>query len=601
MRGKGHQRAAEKAFQRWRQLHVDDLFNGRLLPTPLHATLRLPIFIAASSASSASPSTCDTPPPAAIVLHLSTNHRAVADWWGTEYDDAFLHVGPRTREGLDRVEADDAGGSSDGTPSIIASARVSAHVGPPAAPLGYPAYLAAEAKQWTEGVLRGETYAYDYAYADGPGGFALAPPPPPAPYLPPVRWLRQPLLDGFVAQRLTAHTGVTTGALIDARRSGAALCRQLPPFNLSPFYASSELLDRWCVFGEASALLPTSAAGPVPVSALSGPSTAAGHHRRAAELALSAAILPNYNAAWLNGAVVSSPRTGKCVVIVGPRSSGKTTLALHCVAPATAESHPRSHHHRYPTSNTVSNNTSHGGDDVQLRLTAAEHFLIGAGTPVQRMLRPHMPPNSDLPPHVFLCALPHRVKVGIGAVLGTLHPNPSLAAATTLPAFLRTDAGLRTFLANTDRVLWEMSMHYHVSLRDVCSSSSSSSNEASSPWQPAGVSALAGVVMLDWSVDELARAAPTPAHTRVRRVPLHAGGLPELLTRGRDYLFRGHYLVRSVYDEAVDGPARLADLFAQEWAARPPATGDAAPSLHCVEGSVNFSAATQLVRRLLAA
>ncbi|KPI83923.1 hypothetical protein ABL78_7041 [Leptomonas seymouri] len=578
MRGEGRQRVAQRAFKQWRKLHFDHLFDSRHLSSPLHATLRLPVTTTGAATPSTPPSTSALPS-AAIDLQLSTNHRAVVEWWHTEYG-TFLSATPNCREESTPVE----GADISVAPPVIASSRVVAHVGPPAAPFGYPAYISAEAEQWTAGVLRGE--AYSYQHADVVNGLAFAPPPPAdAPYLQPVRWIQQPLLDGFVAQRLTAHAGVTTGALLDARRSAAALGRQLPPFDLSPFYASHELLDRWCIFGEPSALLPsttTAAAGPTPVSSVKS-ADAAGHHRRAAELALAAAVLPSYKATWLNGAVVSNKSTRKCVLIVGPRSSGKTTLALHCIAPTSAA----------PTANNSGSGVSGGEGDAHVQLTAAEHFFLGAGTPVQRMLHAPPPTNPDVAPQVFICALPHRVKVGIGAVLGTLRPNPALAATTALPGFLRTDADLRAFLTNTDRGIWEMSMHYHVALHDLCS------RGAPSPWQPAGINALAGVVMLSWNTDELASTAPVPVRTRVRHLPLHAGGLQELLTRGRDYLFHGHYLLRSVYDEAVEGPARLAGLLDEEWAAHPPAA--AAPALHCVEGSVNFDAATQLVRRLLAA
>ncbi|KAL7697178.1 hypothetical protein NQL31_000143 [Lotmaria passim] len=579
MRGKGYRRAAEKAFKQWRKLRFDALVDSRLMPTPLHATLRLPI-----PAAPAHPSTPATSSPTATIdLHLSTNHPTVAEWWAAEYG-PFLHArsGWKPSEtsagATNHAEANEAEARHASVP-IVASTRVATHVGPPAAPLGYPPYLASEAQQWTAGVMRGEAYAY--AHAAGSGGGAAPPPPAGSPYLAPVRWLEQPLLDGVVAQRLTAHTGVTTAALLDARRDGASLGRPLPPFDLSPFYATGDLLDRWCLFGEPSVLLPATA--PASSAAEGGPSSpakddaaAAAHHRRVAELALAAAVLPNYDATWLNGAVVVNLQTGKCVLVVGPRRSGKTTLALHCVAasPAGSQSHPR------------------------LCLAAAEHFFLGAGTPVRHMLHQSSPPSAS--PLAFICALPHRVRVGIGAVLGTLRPNPALtAAAAPLPPFLRSDAGLRAFLANSDQAIWEMSLHYRVSLQRVCGSAPSTPP----PWQPAGVHALAGVVLLDWEVAQLARTTPVPLHTRVRRLPLHAGGAAELVARGRDYLFRDHHLVRSVYaDAAADGPARLTSFFAQEWAARPLAVDDAtAPSLHCVEGSVDFDVATQLVQRLLTA
>lgn len=554
MRGRGHRRLAANAFQRWGKLHYDALVNSRVMPTPMHATLRLPV--ANTFADTAA---------AAMHLRLSTNHRAVAEWWQDEYGD-FL-----------RADDDDAAATgtstSDDAAAVIAASSLAAHVGPPAAPLGYPAYIAEEAQQWTAGVLRGEAYAYTHAM-DGSSGWVTPPPPPQGTsYLSPVRWIQQPLLDGVVAQRLTAHAGVTTEAMLEAHRTATSLGRQLPPFDLSPFYAASGLLDRWCLFGESSSLLPlwsTAAAAAGPATMAADARDPAEHHRRAAELALAAAVLPNYNAAWLNGAVVSDGRTRRSVLIVGPRSSGKTTLALHCVAPQ-------------------ADNEAGSDGAAELRLAAAEHFFVGSGSPVTRMT--NAPPTADSAPSVFISALPHRIRVGIGAVLGTLRPNPALAAAAMLPPFLQTDAGLRALLANPDGVLWRMSMHYDLRLQDICG--------CATAWQPAGVTALSGVVLLDWDVGELAAAAaPVAMRTHIRRLPLHVGGLEELLTRGRDYLFRGHHLLRSTYDGATEGPARLSQLLSEEWATNPPTT-NAAPSLHCIEGSVNFDAATQLVRRLL--
>lgn len=583
MRGKGHKRAAEKAFKQWQKLHFNTLCNARVMPAPLHATLRLPVFAGSTSAPPATPatSTSEVSSPA-VDIRLSTNHRDVAAWWESEYR-PFLHI--------DRTEKEEEGAAL--AAPVIAATQIKAHVGPPASPLGYPSYLAAEAQAWTEGVLRGETYAYEHLGDHAPAAAAVAtagapavpPPPPDAPYLSPVRWLRQPLLDGFVAQRLTAHAGVTTGALIDARRRAAALGRQLPPVDLSPFIGASELLDAWCLFGEPAAVLPAvPSSGPVPPSTVT--EDAAGHHRRVTDLAAASAILPNYSAAWLNGAVVANPRTGRCVFLVGPRASGKTTLALHCVAPD---------HEAASRDTDETFAVKHSGDALQL--VAAEHFFLAAGTPVRRMLRaPAHAATGHACPQVFTCAVPHRVKVGVGAVLGTLRPNPALTAAVQLPAYLQSQAGLRAFLANTDAAIWDMSLHWHVPLQHA----SPPPRHRTSPWQPAGVNALAGVVLLDWDVGELASTATAaaPVRTRVRRLPLHAGGLQELLTRGRDFLFRGHYLVRSAYDDA-DGATRLAAIFEDEWAAHGLTAAASAPALHCLEGSVDFDAATQLVKRLL--
>ncbi|KAG5487741.1 hypothetical protein LSCM1_08107 [Leishmania martiniquensis] len=566
MRGKGHKRLAARSFHQWQKLHYNALCD-RHMPTPLGATMRLPVRHAVQPSSS-------LPVPASVDLSLTTNSDAVLQWWRREYE-PFL--------ARDRGAEGTAGAapSAATTAHRLVSAHVSAHVGPPAAPLGYPDYIVLEAQQYTEGVLRGETYAYQHAAATG----AVPAPPPGAPYLSPVKWIQQPLLDGFVAQRLTAHVGVTTGSLLDARRTAMALGRQLPPCALSPFYAASALLDRWCLFGDAAAVAPST---PPPSSssgtALDGtcpsqqPQDAVMHHLRITELALGAALLSNYRAVWLNGAVLSHPRTGRAVLVVGPRRSGKTTLALHCLSAAAMQG---------------SSNAS-GGDDV--RLTAAERFFLAAGTPVRRMIDPASARPAS--PSIFACSLPHHITVGLGAVLGTLRPNPGLAATVELPLFLRSEAGLRAFLRNTDGVLWNMNKAYRVRLEDT---HTASAPRASSQWDPVVVNALAGVVLLDWNVEELASTAPTPVRNAVREIPLHDGGVDELLTRAQNYLFHGHHLLRPAYDPAKDAPARLADALAGELAAAtpPPHGGGTAPALHCIEGSVNFDLATRLVLSLL--
>ncbi|CAJ1015938.1 hypothetical protein, conserved [Leishmania lindenbergi] len=564
MRGKGHKRLAARSFQQWQKLYYNMLCN-RQMPTPLYATLRLPVRCAAQPSPS-------TPAPASVDLQLATNSSSVLQWWQCEYEPFLLPCDASAQRMAGTTPP------ATTTTHVLASARVSAHVGPPAPPLGYPEYIAMEAKQYTEGVLRGETYAYRHTEAAG----AAPAPPPGAPYISPVKWIQQPLLDGFVAQRLTAHTGVTTGSLLDARRTAMALGRQLPPFALSPFYAASELLDQWCLFGETAAVVP-----PMPSSSgavLDGtrqsqqPHDPAAHHLRIAELALGAALLSSYRAVWLNGAVLSHPGTGRSVLVVGPRHSGKTTLALHCLSAAVMQA------------------SGSASGDSSVRLTAAEHFFLAAGTPVRRMLDPASARLTS--PTIFACSLPHHISVGLGAVLGTLRPNPGLAAAVELPGFLQSEAGLRAFLRNTDGVLWDMSKTYRLRLEDT---HTPSPHHTSTQWDPVVVNTLAGVVLLDWNVEELASTSPTPVRNAVREIPLHDGGVEELLTRAQDYMFHGHHLLRSVYDAPQDAPARLENALMDEWAAappQPPADGTA-PALHCIEGSVNFDLATQLVTSLL--
>ena len=91
----------------------------------------------------------------------------------------------------------------------LASREVALHVGPPAT-VGYPLALERERENWGAAYVAGETRTY--AHLQRGGGLGAGAPAP----LAPVRWLAQPLLDGGVACRVSAHAGVTDRGLADA-------------------------------------------------------------------------------------------------------------------------------------------------------------------------------------------------------------------------------------------------------------------------------------------------------------------------------------------------------------------------------------------------
>lgn len=550
MRGKGYRRIWEKASQQWHRLRFNSLSDNEL-PSPSKARLRLPVLCTSTAGMQVTGAVVD--------LQLCTNSPIIEAALQRDYAPSL--------ESCPAAAASSGGEAkslNSDEPRLLASSELNLHVGAPVR-LGSPKAIDIEAARWADGVMRGEAYAYhhfwDAAASDNFSTTASSSVAPPrgSSYLSPVRWLTQPLLDGFVAQRLAAHTGVTTAALLAARRTAAAFGQQPPPFALSPYYASSEWMDRWCLFGEAALMLPTDAA-----TSLQDPQS---HWRRSIDLAIASAVLPNLNAAWLNGAVVVNHLSGRAVLIVGPPRCGKTTLALHCLAASKA-----------------------------LMLTAAENVILGAGTALRRSVmqgRADAAGGDDAPAPaaLFFCAAPHPVRVGLGAVLGTLRPNPSLAAQLTLPEHLQTQAGMHTFLANTDGTIWNMSKTYLVDPDVVYGRPSR---------QPATVSLLAGVVLLDWNVEELHSRAPLHAHTRMQHIPLRRGGIDELLHRsGDDKLLKGHHLLSPVYNGVGDGAERLHRILREELEAPSTVAGDEGPHLHRVGGSVNFDAATELIVKLL--
>lgn len=513
LRGRAVKRSAEAAARRWRQMRFADLLRDAR--TTEGCQLNLPVF-------SSSPSTALGD----ITVNLHTNHALLQTWWELEhYGFIQLHPAPST--------------AAEGTAPPLVTTEVHVHVGPPTHE-GYPHALEVETANWTEGVLRGEAYAYRHHGQRPPAG--------PSSFLSPVRWLNQPLLDGFVSRRLDAHRGVTSAAMLHTREMAQRLGRLLPPHEVSPYYSADELLHRWLVFGEEAQLVPTGdeERGAPTMT----PCDAADHLRRVLQIALGGVLLPSLQGVWLSGAVLTHRQTGEAVYLLGPRQSGRTTLALHCL-------------------NAL-------GPDVML--TASEDFILSTAPDSATASGPAAP--SFL--HV---SIPCAVPVGLGAVLGTLRPNEPVAAHVRSP-LLASPEHITQLLRNSDGVLWHMAHKHRVLIPEVEFPGTSQGN----CWRPAVVGRAKGIVLLGWSVEELYTTAAAESRTRVTTGTLleHWGYLEQLASRNA--LLRGHHLLHSAYSETAAWE-RLVEM----WKATAATTAVA----H-ISGSVNFNVAVDAVRKLLA-
>ncbi|CCW63983.1 unnamed protein product [Phytomonas sp. EM1] len=406
IRGKGIRKATEAAVRRWQQLRFDELRDQ--LATKFSGELRLPIFCSATL-SQPQPN-----PPASpyISINLRANRSDLIQWLAIEHF-GFFHP-----EGKTSVE-------TVALPRPLASSEVTLHVGPPK-PIGYPTSIEAETLNWAEGVLRGEAHAYNHFYDDFTDPSSKG-------YLPPVRWITQRLLDGAVSRRVDAHYGVTDRSTLETRRLARRLfSRHLPLHQLSPYYALDELLGRWGLFGEAGQMLPPS--NPAPEAAEGDP---AAHLSRVQQLALGGALLPAFHGVWLRGAVLTHRGSGATVLLLGPRRSGKTTLALHCLAAS-----------------------------PEVLVTAAENFFLCPGRYVAGMLGVSEPPSTPEGGAFLIASVPGSVSVGLGAVVGSLQSNPALSASVRPPA-LATPSAARQLLQNSDGVVWGMSQKFRVHLEET--------------------------------------------------------------------------------------------------------------------------------------
>lgn len=507
-KGKAVRQTAEAAARHWRRLNFSDLAR-ELRADELSGRIILPVATAGNSTAA---------PSAPLALKVATNHGGVRAYLADEF-------GALWRPGATMQAADSA------PPMVVRD--VALHVGPPRK-LGYPEAVEREKVNWTEAFLRSEAHAYSQLVRNAPAQANSGAP------LPAVRWITQPLLDGFVSCRVDAHVGVTDQAVVEAQARAQFLGTPTPFFDASPYYGASELLDRWCLFGDEAAMLPRHAPGEL----------AHGHIHRVLEMALGSTVLPAYGGAWLNGAVVADRGTGSLVVILGPAGCGKTTLALHCLAAC-----------------------------PELSLVAAERFFL-CDAQLHGAAAAHQ---------VLVASVPGKIGVGLGAVLGTLLPNPLLGShLATVPPILQSPEATAQLLRNTEGAIWNMGQRFAV---DV----SAAGPQGESRWSPAAVGAVRGVVLLDWDVAELAAGGALRARTVAARMPLDGARdwdrhIEPLLS---DWgVVRDHYLLRSIYD-AQQAPQVLAQAFA----AQRPSEG---PTAVRIAGSVDFAMGVAAVRKLLA-
>ncbi|CCW69726.1 unnamed protein product [Phytomonas sp. Hart1] len=187
----------------------------------------------------------------------------------------------------------------------------------------------------------------------------------------------------------------------------------------------------------------------------------------------------------------------------------------------------------------------------------------------------------------FLASVPGSVSVGLGAVAGSLCPNSALAAAVRPPA-LANPSTARQLLRNSDGVLWGMAQKYQVHLEEAFHTS------RGPRCCPAVLGPLRGIVLLGWDVEELFRTGRVHVDSAVRQMPLekawdYLGHLDD-----KAALVQGHYLLRSVYDEA-SGFQHLKRIVDDALDENQPNGID----VFQLVGSVNFQLAIKVVNDLL--
>ncbi|RNF00152.1 uncharacterized protein Tco025E_09043 [Trypanosoma conorhini] len=472
------------AARYWRQLRFKTL--RRQLVTPHEGEIRLP---SASCAVHGAP----LPP---VRIKVSTSHEELLRWFQLEYFGFFHPISAKEEP-------------EDGTNSDLC-----VHVGPPKS-LGYPYTLVSEVINFTEAVRRGE----EHAAREGTDLVG-------SPHS--TRWITQPLLDGFVSRRVVAHVGLTSSNMPQTLALARRLSLELSPSDVSPYYCANELLSSWGLFG-----LPDPSSAEFRTDDVS----------RLVQLAHASTVIPMHQGLWINGAALCNDK-GDAVLILGPRRSGKTTLALHSLA----TSSPR------------------------LRVVGLENFYLAeAGTLVAAT------PSPD-ESTVLLMGLPTSAKVGVGALLGTLRANPTLAEAAR--TFQLSPSTIQQLIRNNELTIWNIGSNHQIHIAEAF---------GRQRWCPTLIARLKGILLLNWDVQELSR-----PHSRLSTQVLKwekrekSLGLLKTLAEGKSgALFKGHYLLRSLYDE-TNAMNLLEDfLFG--------ANESSVPPLYEMRGSVSFDAAVKLI------
>ncbi|RNF06675.1 hypothetical protein TraAM80_03620 [Trypanosoma rangeli] len=472
------------AARYWRHLRFKTL--RRRLLTPHEGEIRLP-----------SPSRevhgVALPP---LRIKVSTSHEELLRWLQLEYF-GFFHP-TSIKEG-----------SEDCTNSDVC-----VHVGPPKS-LGYPYTLVSEASNFSEAIRQIEERA-TWEETDSVRSLHST------------RWITQPLLDGFVSRRVVAHVGLTSGNIPQTLAVASRLKLELSPSEVSPYYCASDLLSSWGLFG-----VPDPNSKEFRTDDVS----------RLVQLAHASIVLPMYRGLWMNGAALCNDK-GDAVLILGPRRSGKTTLALHCLA----MSSPR------------------------LRVVGLENFYLAeTGNLVDT--------TSGLDGlEVLLMGLPTSVKVGVGALLGTLRANPMLVEAAH--TFQLSPSTIQQLIRNNDSTIWNIGSSHQIHIEEAF---------GRQRWCPTIIARLKGILILNWDVQELSR-----SHSRVSSQVLKWDSrekglrlLTALAEKKTGTLFKGHYLLRSLYDERNAMTLLENFIFG--------ANDFFVPPLYELQGSVSFDAAVKLI------
>ncbi|KAH9598854.1 hypothetical protein LSM04_002747 [Trypanosoma melophagium] len=398
------------------------------------------------------------------------------------------------------------------------NSEICIHVGPPKS-LGCPYTLTSEADNFTEAVRKSEEKSVweetDFTEV-----------------LHSTRWLTQPLLDGFVSRRVASHVGLSSETMSHTLKMAQKLNLGLPPYELSPYYFSNNLLSSWGMFGSTESM---------------NSDIGDGDMSRLVNLAHASAVLPLYRSVWLNGSALCD-NNGNAVLIIGPRKSGKTTLALHCLANASPF----------------------------LRLIGLENFHLAPSTAIVNRS------TSGDGSKFLLMGIPSSAKVGIGAIIGTLRPNPRLAQVSH--DFNYSPSSIHRIVQNSENVIWNMGSRYQVNI-----------SEAFGPqrWCPTWFGQLKGIVILNWDVQELSlpQSRINPCCFQHTTRSDKRKKLTAIAEKSSSALFKGHYLIRSTYDESSAFEALDNILFTDKKSEAPP--------VYELTGSVSFDMAVQLICRHL--
>lgn len=209
------------------------------------------------------------------------------------------------------------------------------------------------------------------------------------------RWSYGTLADGCVAIKTIDHPGLEKMDAINADIAGGKLLRiALDPLEKTPYIARLDDGSVWACFGGPK--VPTTA--DIETSLLDMLMWSFG-----------SAMLRELRGVWVRGAAVCDETTGDAVLFTGPQRSGKTSMALHCLA-----AHP------------------------SVQLIGADSAFIFVHPITQQLM---------------IASLPLSPSLGLGSLMGTMQPNPKLMPPDLLLASAAAKNSLDT--------IWHRMTHSH--------------------------------------------------------------------------------------------------------------------------------------------